>query len=467
MAATIETDYLGVGAGTSGLSFTDALVAAADAEVVIVDRRSRPGGHWVDAYPFVRLHQPSATYGVPSRTLGANRIDTGGPNAGWYERARGIEVADYYAHVVDDVLVGPGRVRFSGLTDYRGEDADGHHLVSLVTGAETVVKVRRKIVDATYVESSIPSRHTPGFAIGDGVGVVPPNALSDLAGAPRGFTVIGAGKTAMDTCCWLLEQGVDPDRIRWIKPGEGWFFNRATVQPLALVGTYMQMQGDWLESAAAAEDGADFARRLEARGVFMRVDPAFEPRVFRGATVSQGELDALRSIERVVRKGRVSGITPSRVTLVDGEEPGAVDELYVDCTAPGVRPTQPRPMFEPGRVTPQYAVVGQVSWGAAIAGTVEALRDDDAEKNRLCPPVVFSGRAVDLLDIAHQSLKGTLARRAEADLAAWEDRCRLNPASAARDHLDDPAVGSGLTAIMAAIGPAMANLEARSAGAPV
>jgi hypothetical protein len=33
---------------------------------VIVDRRHGPGGHWNDTYPFIRLHQPSAYYGVNS-----------------------------------------------------------------------------------------------------------------------------------------------------------------------------------------------------------------------------------------------------------------------------------------------------------------------------------------------------------------------------------------------------------------
>ena len=65
----IETDYLVVGAGASGMAFADALIAASDAEVVMVDRRHRPGGHWNDDYPFVRLHQPSALYGVASRAL--------------------------------------------------------------------------------------------------------------------------------------------------------------------------------------------------------------------------------------------------------------------------------------------------------------------------------------------------------------------------------------------------------------
>jgi cation diffusion facilitator CzcD-associated flavoprotein CzcO len=68
----IETDYLVIGAGASGMAFTDALIADADVDVVMVDRRHSPGGHWNDAYPFVRLHQPSATYGVNSRPLGTS-----------------------------------------------------------------------------------------------------------------------------------------------------------------------------------------------------------------------------------------------------------------------------------------------------------------------------------------------------------------------------------------------------------
>jgi hypothetical protein len=58
-ARAIETDYLVVGCGTGGMAFTDTLIAHSQARVVMVDRRERPGGHWNDAYPFVRLHQPS------------------------------------------------------------------------------------------------------------------------------------------------------------------------------------------------------------------------------------------------------------------------------------------------------------------------------------------------------------------------------------------------------------------------
>ena len=71
-----STDYLVVGAGASGLAFTDSLVAETDADVTLIDRRRAVGGHWVDAYPFVRLHIPSAYYGVNSLPLGRTASTT-------------------------------------------------------------------------------------------------------------------------------------------------------------------------------------------------------------------------------------------------------------------------------------------------------------------------------------------------------------------------------------------------------
>ena len=64
----METDYLVVGAGAMGMAFTDALIDHADVHVTLVDRRLAPSGHWLDAYPFVQLHQASLFYGVASTT---------------------------------------------------------------------------------------------------------------------------------------------------------------------------------------------------------------------------------------------------------------------------------------------------------------------------------------------------------------------------------------------------------------
>ena len=184
--------------------------------------------------------------------------------------------------------------------------------------------------------------------------------------------MVGAGKTAIDTCVWLLEAGVDPDRIRWIRGRDPWQFDRNFTQPLKLVGSYMRLQARWVETAATANDGHDFARRLEDAGVFLRIDPSVEPLAFRGATVSPREIDALRTIEHVVRARRVQSIGRTRVTTDAGDIPGGPREIYVDCTAAGVRPTVPRQVFEPGRVTIQYVAVGFLPWCAATIGFVES-----------------------------------------------------------------------------------------------
>ncbi len=457
----IEVDYLVVGAGASGMAFVDALVAEdEECEVLLVDRRHRPGGHWLDAYPFVRLHQPSATYGVTSLDLGEDRIDRTGPNAGFYERATAAEIVGYYDTVLEQVLLPTGRVRFLGLSEHRERD-DGTQLVrSLLTGEETAVRARRRVVDATYTESSIPKTHTPGFAIDEGAVVVPPNDLVDPGRAAAGYTIIGGGKTSMDTCGWLLEMGVDPDRIRWVRSRDGWYFNRAFTQPRDMVGSFMQLQARWIAAAAAAGDARDFARRLEASEVFLRVDPDEEPTAFRGATVSVGEIEALRTIEDVVRRGRVRRVTADRIVFDDGELPTGPDHLYVDCTAAGVPPTTPRPLFSPGRIALEYVTLGFVPWGAATVGAVEALVDDDDElKNRLCPPVVFSGHVADLLSFADAGMRGLAARSAEPAVSKWNDRCRLNPGRGAGAHLDDPAVADAFDVIGANYFPALENLQ--------
>lgn len=458
----LEADYLVVGAGASGMGFVDALIAESDAEVVIVDRRHRPGGHWRDAYPFVRLHNASAIYGVSSRRLGEDRIDETGPNAGFYERAAAAQVCDHYDRALEEHLLPSGQVRFLGMSEYRGESADGHHLTSLVTGAETTVKVRRKLVDATYLESSIPSKHTPGFEVDPGVRVIPPNDLVELSEPATGFTVLGAGKTAMDTCTWLLEAGVEPDAIRWIRPSDPWTMNRAFVQPLDLVGSsFVQLQARWVEAAGLAADGPEFAHRLEEAGVFRRIDPTVEPEAFRGAILSTNELESLRQIENVVRGGKVRRIGTDRVVLEQESIPVDAGQVYVDCTAAGVPATVPRPIFEPDRITMQLATIGNFSWSAATLGAVEALREDVADQNRLCPPVVFTGRAKDLLHLSHSGISGQMARAMEPDLAGWNERTRVNPARGVADRRDDPQVAEAFASIAANTFPAMQNLERR------
>ncbi|MSR19736.1 MAG: hypothetical protein EXR91_01975 [Gemmatimonadetes bacterium] len=62
------------------MAFTDALLTHSNATVTLVDRRHALGGHWIDAYSYVRLHQPSTFYGVDSVPLGQDAVDAIGTN---------------------------------------------------------------------------------------------------------------------------------------------------------------------------------------------------------------------------------------------------------------------------------------------------------------------------------------------------------------------------------------------------
>jgi hypothetical protein len=456
---TMETDYLVVGAGAAGLPFVDTLVSLTDARVVIVDREPRPGGHWLHAYPFVRLHQPSANYGVAARSLGENRVDVDGPNAGFYERATASEIVDHFGAALDD-LVASGRVTFLGSHDYRGQDTDGHVVVSLDTGETTTVRART-LVDATFTASDIPSRHTASFAADDGARLVTPNALPEHRDAPA-FTVLGAGKTAMDSCVWLLEHGVDPGRIRWVKPREAWLFERSFQQPLDQVAQYMQMQAHWVSVAARSASAQDFVQHLADAGVLVRVDVRVEADAFRGAIVSPYELGHLRSVEDVVRGRKVRRVASNRLGLDEGDLPSRPGEVHVDCTAHGVPYAEARPTFAPGRITIGYVTLGIVPWSAATVAAVEASHESDEEKNRLAPAMSWSGRTSDVLRMLHAGMGGLSARAADPVFGAWNEACRLNPAAGAMAKAGaDPAIGAALTTIITEIGPALENLQAR------
>ena len=75
-------------------------------------------------YPFVRLHQPSAFYGVNSRNLGEDRIDDTGPNAGFYERATAAEICHYFQAVLNGELLRSGQAEFLSMTDCVDEGAE-------------------------------------------------------------------------------------------------------------------------------------------------------------------------------------------------------------------------------------------------------------------------------------------------------------------------------------------------------
>ncbi len=428
----LEADYVVVGAGAMGMAFTDALVAHADVSVVLVDRRFGVGGHWLNAYPFVRLHQSSATYGVASMLLGDNRIQESGPEAGWDERATAAEICTYYSRVLQERLLASGRVSFYPNCDYVGEG----RFVSQVSGQEFQVNGPGRIVNAHYLSPMIPATSPPPFGVAEGVRVIPVNDLVDLDEAPSQYVIAGSGKTATDACIWLLANGVDPDAIVWVRPRDPWMINRAAVQPDPLV--FFTTEADIMQAAEVASSPDDLFLRMEEAGVMVRIDRSVTPTMAKIATLAHWEIDRLRTIQRVVRLGHIVQVKPGRLILADGDVPIARDAVVVHCAARGLRYPPLVPVWGPEVITLQTIRNTYACFGPALAGYVEAMLSDDAEKNRLCPPVPFSNTTADW---ARQQVLGARASfTSQPHVENWVDSVRLNPARVPPELAGSPAV---------------------------
>jgi hypothetical protein len=455
MHQELETDYLVVGAGAAGMAFTDALLAHSDATVTIVDRRHAPGGHWVDAYPYVRLHQPSTFYGVDSLPLGQDAIDAVGTNAGFYELAGADEIRAYFERVMHRHFLPTGRVRYFTCCDYVGD----HRFVSRLTDASWQVRVRRKLVDTTYLEGTIPATSPPPFAVADGVQCVTAGEVARLASRPEHFVIIGGGKTAIDACVWLLEQGVPATAVRWVRPRDAWWVNRRIQQPHTLLPDLYRGAAIQIEAMAEAGSVDELFARLESEGVFLRIDPAVVPTMFRGAVVSESELRLLRQIEDVVRMGHVRRIDRNEIVLDHGKVPTDERTVHVHCAARGLARPALRPIFEPRRVTIQPFFWGFACYQFAMLGVIEATIQGDEEKNRLCPPIAYWDEDADYLIAFLATLVGDRARAAHSALASWTKRSRLNPISGITLHRDDPRVVDARERIKRFGAAAAANLQ--------
>lgn len=327
---TIEADYVVVGAGAMGMAFTDALIDHADARVALVDRRHSVGGHWLEAYPFVRLHQASAFYGVASTLLGGGQLQQRGPEEGLQERASQAEICAYYARMLDRMLES-GKVELFPNCEYLGDRG----VVSRISGERFAVAGRSRIVDAHYLEPSIPAEKPPPFDVAQSARVRPVNDLARLEETPSQYVMVGSGKTATDACIWLLARGVDPDAICWVRPRDPWLMNRAVVQPDPAI--FLGMAADTMQAAGVATSLEDLFLRLEDAGIMLRIDRTVMPTMAKTPTLATWELEELRTLENVVRRGHVKAVDRGRLTFADGSVAVAADALVVHCAADGLK----------------------------------------------------------------------------------------------------------------------------------
>ena len=453
MARSVDTDYLVVGAGAAGMAFVDALVDHdPTAHATLVDRRDAPGGHWRDAYPFVRLHQASQLYGVASTRLGGGQVQRSGPEQGLHERATRTQLWDYYAAVLAERLVPTGRVEFLGGHEYR----DGQ-VVDLATGREVEVRVRRRVVDARYLAPSIPALSPPPFEVDDGCVVVPAGTLPEAVDGDR-YVVVGSGKTATDAIVWLLGRDVDPDAICWVRPRDPWMLDRARIQPDPAI--FLDMAAALMAAATDATAVDDLFRRLEDAGVMLRVDRTVTPTMARAPTLGRWELELLRTVTDVVRLGHLQRVAPGRLTLRDGEVTVPRGTVVVHCAAYGLHLRPATPIWGE-RITLQAVRAAFPCFGAALIGYVEGTRHDrpDDEKNRLCAPTPYWNTPANWAALQARGARSAATFMAEPDVAAWAHSVLLNPARVPPEEAARPEVRDAVGRYLERAPAGIAGLE--------
>lgn len=177
--------------------------------------------------------------------------------------------------------------------------------------------------------------------------------------------------------------------------------------------------------------------------------------MYRGTMLSSFELDALRQVRDVVRLGRVRRIEADRIVLERGETNTGPETLHVDCTALGLTDAPATPIFEPGRIVLQQVRHLSPCFNAALVAFVEAHRDDDVDKNRICPPNPYPSSIEDWPRMVSRTWKTEGRWLSEADLSAWAADSRLNLLRALPDHAAKPSVQAAvkryLTHVTAAV----------------
>jgi len=215
----VETcDVCIVGAGIAGLNalFAASRYLSRDQKVILIDRRGRVGGMWVDVYSYVRLHQPHPmfTAGNIEWTLGKDR---------GYLATKG-EVLDHFEHCVDVIRERVQVDEYFGWDFESAEEANGIVRVTCRAADGRVLVVEAKRLIKAYGLAVTPNE--PLEISSERVHSVSPDYCDVRAGDIRESDapvwIIGGGKTAMDTAHALIT--AYPGREVNLVAGRGTFF---------------------------------------------------------------------------------------------------------------------------------------------------------------------------------------------------------------------------------------------------
>ena len=403
----LETDYLVVGAGAMGMAFADTILKEQpNSNITLVDQRSAPGGHWLDAYPYVRLHQPASFYGVNSEKLETHSGDLSSKQ----------EILAYYSRVLYR-MENAGRVKFFGMTEHTGNGT----VRSIVDPNKKIkFRIKKRLVDSTYMKVEVPSTTRPNFEVSKNVNLVPPNHLFSLSAGYDRYNIVGAGKTAVDAICFLVDSGVPKEKIYWFVSQDSWFWNREIVQPPLVGRAFLALLNAVNNNRLADEAFVD----LEKIGNVFRLDKDIRPTKWKCATISNKELETVRNIQNVIRKGRVKKVTNNNIFLERGKERNTEMSITVNCSACGLASRPEKKIFSENSIILQSTMMCQQVFSASIIAKIESSNLAVGEKNALVSPVSHPELVDDLPQCLFQSFKNL--DQVNRKFPVWMRTARLN-----------------------------------------
>merc|ERR1712207_23925 len=187
---SLECDYLIIGSGAASLAFIDTIIKQMNnnLKIILVDKKSTPGGHWVDAYDYCCLHQPSIVYGIESKQLEGNwlKLLTSKFTLPWNHRAFKKEILHYYLQFVNEKIKSK-QLQYYPNCEYKFSNSNTnnnnnkvHTFFSNDKKMKYNVKVNIKLVNGVLGECQIPSLCPPNFHYDDKINMITPNELYEL-----------------------------------------------------------------------------------------------------------------------------------------------------------------------------------------------------------------------------------------------------------------------------------------------
>ena len=261
-----------VGTGIAGLNalFAASRYLSRDQKVILIDRRARVGGMWVDVYSYVRLHQPHPmfTAGNIEWTLGKDRA---------YLATKG-EVLDHFQHCVDVIRERVQVDEYFGWDFESEEEANGIVRVTCRAADGRVLVVEAKRLIKAYGLAVTPNE--PLDISSKRVHSVSPDYCDVRAGDIRESDapvwIIGGGKTAMDTAHALIT--AYPGRQVNLVAGRGTFFfqprQSVTERRPAVVEGHTGRHRRRTDGAAFRRHERSRSSRLVSRHLRHVLDPA-------------------------------------------------------------------------------------------------------------------------------------------------------------------------------------------------